>query len=278
VDALNTAAGAEPLLDVRELTVVYPARGAKRAVAAVKDVSFVLRANETLGIVGESGSGKTTIARAILGLVRVSSGQIRFDGSDITRFTASQRRALAADISAVFQDPYGSLNPTRTIGQTLEEAFGAFRRRERRAVRPAMLASLERVGLPADAIDRYPRSFSGGQRQRIAIARALARRPRLVVCDEPVSALDLSIQAHVLNLLAKLQRELRLSLLFISHDLAIVRHVSHRMLVMYGGSVVEQGDAEQVYSHPTHAYTKALIASVPLADPKAQRERRRTLS
>lgn len=272
--AVTSVAARQTLLDVRELTVAYPGRQARSAVTAVKDVSFELQTNETLGIVGESGSGKTTVARAILGLTRVSSGRILFDGRDITGLSPQQRRELAADISAVFQDPYSSLNPSRTIGQALEEAFGAFRRNERRAVRPKMVVLLERVGLPADAIDRYPRSFSGGQRQRIAIARALARRPRLVVCDEPVSALDLSIQAQILNLLGELQRELQLSLLFISHDLAIVRHVSHRVLVMYRGAAVEQGETEHVYSSPQQPYTRALIASAPVADPRTQRTRR----
>jgi ABC-type glutathione transport system ATPase component len=274
MDAM-TAPNPRPLLEVQRLTVVYARRRAKHASAAVEEVSFVLRTNETLGIVGESGSGKTTVARAILGLAPASSGRILFDGRDITHLSTPQRRGLAADLSVIFQDPYSSLNPSRTIGQTLEEAFGAIRRHERRAIRPEMRALLDRVGMPSDALDRYPRSFSGGQRQRIAIARALARRPRLIICDEPVSALDLSIQAQVLNLLRELQIDLELSLLFISHDLAIVRHMSHRVLVMHHGRIVEEGTPEQLYARPSDPYTKTLIASAPLANPRAQRERRR---
>jgi peptide/nickel transport system ATP-binding protein len=262
-----------PLLDVRDLLVEYRV-GRRPPVRAVDGVSFTVAPRETVGLVGESGSGKTTIGRATLGLARIGAGAISFAGIDITHAGNRQRRTLSADLQVVFQDPHSSLNPTRTIGQTLGETLRAQGRPDRAAVAARVKAMLERVGLPADAAARYPAHFSGGQRQRIAIARALMPRPRLVVCDEPTSALDLSVQAQVLNLLRALQKEFELSYLFISHDLAVVRHLSHRIIVLYHGRIMEQGEAASLYSNPIHPYTQALLAAAPVPDPEEQRRRR----
>ena len=265
-----------PLLDVRELTVEY-SRGRRRPpLRAVDGVSFSLGTRETLGLVGESGSGKTTIGRAILGLAPVAAGQIRFAGEEITDASRRRRRELSAELQVVFQDPYSSLNPTRTIGQTLSEVLRVQGRPTQAEVQQRVRTMLEHVGLPADAAKRYPGHFSGGQRQRVAIARALMKQPRLVVCDEPTSALDLSVQAQVLNLLRRLQHELELSYLFISHDLSVVRHLSHRIIVLYHGRIMEQGDAGTVYGNPTHPYTLALLDAAPVPDPEAQQQRRAT--
>jgi ABC-type oligopeptide transport system ATPase subunit len=262
------------LLDVRNLVVEYPGRRSRPPTRAVDDVSFEIGPRETLGLVGESGSGKTTIGRAILGLTPVTGGTIAFAGKDITRARYNERRALSGDLQVVFQDPYSSLNPTRTVGQTLAEPV-----RGRSASSPAELQAaiawiLDRVGLAADAAKRYPSHFSGGQRQRIAIARALIVRPRLVICDEPVSSLDLSVQAQVLNLFRELQDELSVSYLFVAHDLAVVRHLSDRIVVLHQGRVVEQGSAERVYRAPVEPYTKALLEASPIPDPELQRARR----
>jgi ABC-type glutathione transport system ATPase component len=262
------------LLDVRELTVDYRAARRGKPVRALDSVSLAIGAGETLGLVGESGSGKSTLARAILGLTPVHSGTIEFDGRDITRATRRERQALSADIQVVFQDPYSSLNPARTIRQTLAEPLGVHERLSRPETFERVGAMLGRVGLPADAGDHYPRHFSGGQRQRIAIARALMLSPRLIILDEAVSALDLSVQAQILNLLLELQEELSLSYLFISHDLSVVRHVSHRVAVLYRGQLVESGPTDVVCQRPDHTYTRELLASAPLPDPAAQRARR----
>jgi peptide/nickel transport system ATP-binding protein len=210
----------------------------------------------------------------ILGLVPASEGRVVFDGQDLTHDAAARRRVMGRDIQVVFQDPYGSLNPALTIGQTLSEPLLKEPGITREAMRFRVAEVLDRVGMPSDTAQRYPGQFSGGQRQRIAIARAVIARPRLVVCDEPVSALDLSVQAQVLNLLNELQRSMGLALLFISHDLTVVRHVSHRTLVMYQGEIVEQGDAAKVHQAPTHPYTRALLAAAPVPDPLLQRARR----
>ena len=262
----------DALLDVRGLTVEYAVGRQRPPLRAVDGVDLRIGARETVGLVGESGSGKSTIGRAILGLVPVAAGTVRFDGADITRASQRQRRSLSSELQVIFQDPYSSLNPTRSIGDTLAETLRAQRGRSDVAARVRTM--LERVGLPADAARRYPAHFSGGQRQRIAIARALMASPRLVICDEAVSALDLSVQAQVLNLLRELQHELGLSYLFISHDLAVVRHVSHRIVVLYRGQVVEQGRAADVYANPQHAYTQALLEAAPAPDPDVQRARR----
>jgi ABC-type oligopeptide transport system ATPase subunit len=241
---------------------------------ALKNVNLTIGAGETLGLVGESGSGKTTIGRVILGQVAPSAGAVIFDGEDITHATRARRRALGRDIQVVFQDPYSSLNPVRTIGQTLSEPLAVGGGLSKDEIRARVADMLAKVGMPADTVDRYPSSFSGGQRQRIAIARAVIARPRLVVCDEPVSALDLSVQAQVLNLLNDLQAEMGLSMLFISHDLTVIRHVSRRTAVIYRGEIVEQGEARQVHHDPQHPYTKALLAAAPVPNPAEQRRKR----
>lgn len=261
------------LLQVNDVRVDFT-QGRGPVFQALKGVSLHINAGETLGLVGESGSGKTTLGRVILGLTPVTAGQVLFDGQDITHLSRTARRALARDIQVVFQDPYGSLNPARTIGDTLSEPLLNEHTLTRQDIQRRIAEVLERVGMPADTASRYPNQFSGGQRQRIAIARAVIGKPRLVVCDEPVSALDLSVQAQVLNLLNELQRSMGLAMLFISHDLTVVRHVSHRTVVLYRGDVVEQGSAEQVHCHPQHAYTRALLAAAPVPDPIAQRARR----
>jgi len=262
-----------PLLSISDLHVHFAQRSA-RVFRALNGVSFDVMAGETVGLVGESGSGKTTIGRVILGLAPATSGRVMFDGEDITHASRRRRRDLAREIQVVFQDPYGSLNPTRTIGDTLAEPL-LMDRALSRAERDARISDvLTRVGMPADAATRYPAQFSGGQRQRIAIARAVIARPRLVVCDEPVSALDLSVQAQVLNLLSELQKSMGLSLLFISHDLTVVRHVSHRTVVLYKGEIVEHGDSQAIHEAPQHSYTRALLSAAPVPDPKEQRQRR----
>jgi oligopeptide/dipeptide ABC transporter ATP-binding protein len=262
------------LLEVSELSVSYRARRRGRDVPAVDQVSIAVGADETVGLVGESGSGKTTISRAVLGLTQPSGGRVRFEGEDITRASRARRRALSRHLQVVFQDPYGSLSPTRTIGQTLAEPLAAHRLASPRQARDQVAAMLQRVGLPADAMSRFPGEFSGGQRQRVAIARALMPSPRLVICDEPVSALDLSVQAQVLNLLRELQDEFDLSYLFIAHDLAVVRHLSHRIVVLYRGRVMEEGPAGVVYDNPFHPYTRVLLAAAPIPDPELQQRRR----
>lgn len=268
----NAAPG--PILEVGDLEVEY--RNGRRRNRAVDRVSLHIGAGETLGLVGESGSGKTTIGMTILGLVQPTGGNIRFDGREIAGVSRADRRALTADLQVVFQDPYSSLDPTKTIGYTLTEPLRVHRRADKASHQETVKAMLTRVGLTPDAAQRYPAHFSGGQRQRIAIARALIVSPRLVICDEPVSALDLSIQAEVMNLLAGLQRDLGLSLLFISHDLTVVRHISDRVVVLKGGQVVEQGDAETIYDCPQHPYTKTLLAAAPVPDPGEQRARNET--
>jgi ABC-type oligopeptide transport system ATPase subunit len=263
-----------PLLELRDLVVEYPHRGRGRWMRAVDGVSFVVRPGETVGLVGESGSGKTSIGATVVGLAPVSAGAIFFDGEDISHASAARRRALSAEIQVIFQDPYSSLNPVRTVGQTLAEPLLVHRRLPKQEVVARVRQMLARVGLDGSAADRYPAQFSGGQRQRIAIARALMISPRLVICDEAVSALDLSVQAQILNLLLELQQGLSLSYLFISHDLDVVRHVSDRIVVLHRGQVVEAGDAQDVYETPSHPYTRGLLAAVPLPHPQLQAERR----
>jgi peptide/nickel transport system ATP-binding protein len=265
---------APALLEVDDLSVVYP-RGRRRpALRAVDGVSLSIGPRQTLGLVGESGSGKSTIGRAILGLAPVASGSVRFAEQDITRARYTERRALSAALQIVFQDPFSSLNPARTVGQTLSETLRGPGSPARAQAAEQVTAMLARVGLPREAADRYPAQFSGGQRQRIAIARALMVSPRLVVCDEAVSSLDLSVQAQVLNLLRELQGDLGLSYLFISHDLAVVRHLSHHLLVLYRGRTMEYGPAATVYDQAAHPYTQALLTAVPVPDPDRQRHRR----
>lgn len=259
-----------PLVEVRDLRVHFPVRGgllgrAVSAIKAVDGVSFAIPRGTTMGLVGESGSGKTTIGRAILGLIPPTSGDVVFDGRTITGLSASVMRPLRKRMQVIFQDPFNSLNPRLTIfqmiGEALEIHFPGLAKSERRE-RVAHL--LKRVGLESSHLDRYPHEFSGGQRQRIGIARALAVEPKFIVCDEPVSALDVSVQAQIINLLQDLQQQLKLTYLFIAHDLAVVEHISDRVLVMYYGKIVEEATAEEIYSRPQHEYTKKLLAAVPV--------------
>ncbi|MEF2978088.1 ABC transporter ATP-binding protein [Subtercola sp. YIM 133946] len=259
-----------PLLEVRDLGVVYKLGRRRPPLQAVDGVSLSVAPRETVGIVGESGSGKSTIGRAILGLAPIDRGTISLAGDDITHAGYGQRRKISADLQVIFQDPYSSLNPTRTIGQTLSESLIAQGHRSRSEIEARVATMLHRVGMSEDAASKYPNRFSGGQRQRIAIARALMTQPRLVICDEPTSALDLSVQAQILNLMRELQDEFQLSYLFIAHDLAVVRHLSHRIIVVYKGQVMEQGASNTVYSFPAHPYTRALLSAVPVPDPVEQ--------
>ncbi|WP_326731659.1 ATP-binding cassette domain-containing protein [Streptomyces phaeochromogenes] len=272
----------QPLLEIRGLTVTYQSRRRRGTPkVAVDGVDLTISAGETLGLVGESGSGKSTIGNAVLGLVPITGGTITFDGRDITHLHRTERRQLSQEIEAVFQDPYSSFNPHRTVGQTVSETLTTQAGLNKNDIRERVANMLERVGLDGTAMSRFPAQFSGGQRQRIAIARALLPLPRLVVCDESVSALDLSVQAQVLNLLAELQRDLGVAYLFITHDLSVVRHVSNRVAVLHQGILVEQGTNKQVIDTPQQAYTQALLSASPLPDPEVQgirREARRALS
>ncbi|MFE2018792.1 ABC transporter ATP-binding protein [Streptomyces sp. NPDC059499] len=264
----------DALLRIRDLRVSYPGKGWRAPRAEIlKGVSLDIRPGETLGLVGESGSGKTTIGRAVLGLVPTRSGSITFAGERIDTAVASRRRELSRDLQVVFQDPYTSLNPSRTIGDTLSEPLLGHGSSAREA-RGRVGDLLARVHLPSDAASRLPREFSGGQRQRVAIARALALRPRLVICDEPVSALDLTTQRTVLELLLEIQEETAVAYLFVTHDLSVVRFMSHRVAVIRGGTLVETGDAQAVTTDPRHPYTRTLMLSAPVADVAEQRRRR----
>jgi oligopeptide/dipeptide ABC transporter ATP-binding protein len=267
-----------PLLEVRNLRTHFPVRrGILRHVVghvrAVEDVSFEVGAGETLGLVGESGCGKTTVGRTILRLIEpkggvLVSGQVLFNGDPVFNLGPGDMRRLRRQMQIVFQDPIGSLNPRMTVGSMLAEPMLVHRLVERRNARTRVAQLLDRVGLPASAANRYPHEFSGGQRQRIGIARALALDPKFIVCDEPVSALDVSIQAQILNLLEDLQRELGLSYLFIAHNLAVVEHFSDRVAVMYLGRIVEIADSADLYHNPKHPYTVALLSAVPKPAPK----------
>jgi len=267
-----------PLLDVADLTVHFHRRtglfGSHREIVqAVSGVSLAIGHKETLGLVGESGCGKTTLARTVLRLVERTSGTVRFDGQDLHALAPAELRRMRRRIQIVFQDPYASLNPRLTIGAAIREGLTIHKLAEGAAADRRVRELLDEVGLSADAADGYPHEFSGGQRQRAGIARALAVEPELLVCDEPVSALDVSVQAQVLNLLMDLQARRGLSYLFISHDLAVVRHVAPRVAVMYLGRIVEEGPAEELYARPRHPYTQALLSAVPVPDPVSKRPR-----
>jgi peptide/nickel transport system ATP-binding protein len=262
------------LLEISDVVVEYTGRGWRaKPFRALRGVSLDVQRGETVGLVGESGSGKTTLGRGVLGLAPVTAGTIRFDGREIQGLGRAERRRLATDIQVVFQDPYSSLNPSLMIADILAEPLGAQGVSVKDA-RARVGELLDQVGMPADSGQRYPREFSGGQRQRIAIARALALRPKLIVCDEPVSALDLSTQARVLDLFIDIQEQTGVAYLFVSHDLAVVRHVSHRVAVMYQGEIVEYGACDQVTGSPTHPYTQRLLGAAPVADPIEQKKRR----
>lgn len=263
-----------PLLKVSDLRLRYPGVGFRTSSPEVlRGVSIEIAPGETLGVVGESGSGKTTLGRAVLGLAKPTDGTIKFDGRDITHMSSRERRPLARDIQVIFQDPYTSLNPSLQIADILAEPLIA-QGTSSQVARTSVRQLLDSVGLPANAAQRYPKEFSGGQRQRIAIARALALKPRLIVCDEPVSALDLTTQSRVLDLLIDLQRQTGVAYLFITHDLSVVRHISHRVTVMYQGELVETGQTPDVTTNPQHEYTRSLLLASPTADPDRQAERR----
>ncbi|RAX46501.1 peptide ABC transporter ATP-binding protein [Arthrobacter sp. AQ5-06] len=262
------------LLRVDNLVVEYPGKGFRaKPFRALTAINISIGQGETLGLVGESGSGKTTLGRAVLGLAPVTGGKIIFEGNDISRASRKQRRVLSRDLQVVFQDPYTSLNPALEIGDILAEPLGVQGKSPAEA-KKRVRELLDQVGLPSDAIHRLPREFSGGQRQRVAIARALALSPKLIVCDEPVSALDLSTQARVLDLFLQIQKDTGVSYLFVSHDLDVVRHISHRVAVMYQGEIVEQGPADFVTSTPGHPYTQRLLLASPVPDPDRQEKRR----
>ena len=277
-DIKERAAGTGPLLEVRDLVKHFPVRGGllQRAVAwvkAVDGVTFDIKRGETLGLVGESGSGKSTVARTILRLIPPTSGEVLLEGKSVFKASPSQMKKLRRDMQIIFQDPYGSLNPRMSVGEIIGEGLlvhGVGSPREREATVDRLL---EVVGLRGQHRGRFPHEFSGGQRQRIGIARALALTPKIVIADEPVSALDVSIQSQILNLLSDLQRDFNLTYLFVAHNMAVVEQVSDRIAVMYLGKIVEVGPAEDVCKDPKHPYAKALISAVPVADPDVRRER-----
>ncbi len=269
----------DALLSVNDLKMHFPIRkGVLRRtvgyVRAVDGVSFDVKAGETFGLVGESGCGKTTTGRSILRLIEPSAGQVFFNGKNITQMSSTEMRKIRSDMQIVFQDPYGSLNPRYTVQQTLEEPmiihklYKSAAERKKRA-----MELLEVVGLSTSRMNRYPHEFSGGQRQRIGIARALAVNPKLIIADEPVSALDVSVQSQVLNLLDDLQKEFHLTYVFIAHDLSVVKHISNRVGVMYLGKMVELAESDRLYEKPLHPYTQALLSAVPIPNPEAKRER-----
>jgi oligopeptide transport system ATP-binding protein len=264
------------LLQLHDLRVHFPVRGAKAGtvVKAVDGVSLHVMPGETLALVGESGCGKSTTDYAALGLEQPTGGQVFFEGEDTTHARGAARRALSGRMQIVFQDPSAALNPRMTIGDSIAEPM-AIHGIPRPARRARVAELMELAGLPAAQATRYPNELSGGQRQRVVIARALALSPKLLICDEPVSALDVSIRSQILNLLLRLQAELGLAYLFISHDLSVVRHIADRVAVMYLGTIVEQGPAEAVFATPLHPYTEALLSAIPVPDPRVQRQRRR---
>ena len=261
-----------PILATHELRMHFPVMGGvfQRAVAACKavdGVSLTIQPGETLGLVGESGCGKSTLGKSIARLYEPTGGSIKFEGNELAGLSRRQLKPFRREIQMIFQDPYESLNPRHTVGAIVEEPFVIHKMGTREERRQWVTDLLAKVGLPEEAALRYPFEFSGGQRQRIGIARAIALKPRLLICDEPVSALDVSIQSQILNLLMELQRDLGLSYLFISHDLAVVKHISDRIAIMYLGKIVELGDSEAIYRNPRHPYTKALLSAIPVPDP-----------
>ena len=269
---------AEPLLHVQDLTKHFELRSG-RTLHAVDGVSFTLAQEEILGLVGESGSGKSTLGKTLLGLLDKTAGTVRFEGETLPqRYRAQDHRRLATRMQMIFQDPYSSLNPRMTAGEIIGEGLRLHSNPSEAALRDAVTHWLEAVGLRAEHAGRYPHEFSGGQRQRIGIARAMILEPRFVVCDEPISALDVSVQAQVINLLAELKKDLGLTLLFIAHDLSMVRYVSDRMAVMYLGSLIELGPSDEVFFRPKHPYTQLLVASNPEPDPALARTPRPTMS
>jgi oligopeptide transport system ATP-binding protein len=276
-------AGLQPLLDVRDLVMHFPlTRGIiiqrnAGAVQAVDGVTFAIARGETFGLVGESGCGKSTTGRAILQLYNVTAGQVIFDGTDLTTLGTGQMRRMRRRLQMIFQDPYASVNPKMTVQEIVAEPMQIHRLAPRAEQGPRVREILRTVGLDPAFATRYPHEFSGGQRQRIGIARALAASPDFIVCDEPVSALDVSIQMQIINLLEDLQSGLGLTYLFIAHDLSVVRHISDRIAVMYLGRIVEIADRNELYDHPLHPYTEALLSAVPIPDPEVERARKRVI-
>jgi oligopeptide/dipeptide ABC transporter ATP-binding protein len=276
--ASGTVRASTPLLDVRALTKHFPVRGgvfgrATAAVHAVDDVSFSIDAGETLGLVGESGCGKSTLGKTVLRLIEPTSGSIAWQGQQIEHLNSRAMRPYRRQMQAVFQDPYASLNPRMRAGDIVAEPMHNFADGGAGSVRDRVRLLFDKVGLRPEQMAKYPYEFSGGQRQRLGIARALALRPKLIVCDEPVSALDVSVQAQVINLLTDLQQEFGLSYLFVAHDLAVVEHISHRVAVMYLGKIVEITSRRALFANPLHPYTEALLAAVPVPDPTVRRTR-----
>src|SRR5258707_1866145 len=279
----DTLVETKTLLDVRDLKMYFPlTKGIvlQRVVGhvqAVDGVSFSIERGQTLGLVGESGSGKTTIGRTITRLYKPTSGQILYDNVDLAKLQGEELRQVRRRVQMIFQDPYASLNPRFTIGSLISEPMHIYNTGTKSEIRDKTAELLSVVGLRAEYIDRYPHEFSGGQRQRIAVARALSINPDFIVADEPVSALDVSVRAQVLNLLQRLQRQFNLTYLFVSHDLSVVRHVADRIAVMYLGRIVELADRDELYAAPQHPYTQALLSAVPIPDPKIEKRRQRII-
>jgi len=272
-----------PVLRVRNLKVHFPIdsgnwfRPQTEFVRAVDGISFDVKAGETLGLVGESGCGKSTTAKAIMNLIRPSTGEIYLNDQRIDNLSAGQMRWHRRDIQMIFQDPYASLNPRMTVGNIVAEPLKIFGLKKGLDAKLEVMRLLDIVGLNPRYVNRYPHEFSGGQRQRIGIARALAARPKVIICDEPISALDVSIQAQVINLLMDLQQKLGVAYVFIAHDLSVVRHISHRIAVMYLGRIVELSESQELFSQPLHPYTQALLSAIPVPDPDIERKRQRTV-
>ncbi|HKJ99381.1 MAG TPA: ABC transporter ATP-binding protein [Desulfotignum sp.] len=266
-----------PILEVSRLKKYFPVLGGiflrrKGWVYAVDDVSFCVKKGETFGLVGESGCGKTTLGRCIMGLYEMTGGSVRVQGASVSKLTAVQKKALSSHLQMIFQDPYESLDPRQTVRQILEEKYRIHRKNPKN-LSTVIKELLENVGLSQDSVSKYPHEFSGGQRQRIGIARAVSMHPEIIICDEPVSALDVSVQSKILNLLLELQKTMGLTYVFISHDLSVVRHMADRIGVMYLGRIVEMADAHALYHHARHPYTKALLSAIPLPDPAAEKQR-----